>query len=114
MSTRACVIAKTNNGKYFFGIYVHLDGYPEGLGNVLKTYYNDKKKVVELISHGDASYLGKDLYASRFYHRDQNYPLYIGAFDDLEEALEYYKNSWCEYAYVYDDETDDWLVYTLK
>jgi len=113
MSTRACVIAK-NNRRGYYGIYVHLDGYPEGVGKILKEYYCDKNNVMKLISHGDASYLGKNLNECRFYHRDQNSPLYMGVFDSLEEAFEYYKNSWCEYAYVYDDETDDWIVYTLE
>ena len=36
-------------------VYHHWDGYPEWLGRILKTQYNTKEKVAELIDGGDMS-----------------------------------------------------------
>ena len=35
--------------------YHHWDGYPTWLGRILKTHYNTKEKVAELIDGGDMS-----------------------------------------------------------
>lgn len=36
-------------------VYHHWDGYPEWLGRILRTHYNTKEKVAELIDGGDMS-----------------------------------------------------------
>ena len=36
-------------------VYHHWDGYPTWLGRILKTHYNTKEKVAELIDGGDMS-----------------------------------------------------------
>ena len=36
-------------------VYHHWDGYPEWLGRILKTHYNTKEKVTDLIDGGDMS-----------------------------------------------------------
>ena len=36
-------------------VYHHWDGYPEWLGRILKTHYNTKEQVSELIDGGDMS-----------------------------------------------------------
>jgi hypothetical protein len=36
-------------------VYHHWDGYPEWLGRILKTHYNTRDKVAELIDGGDMS-----------------------------------------------------------
>jgi hypothetical protein len=36
-------------------VYHHWDGYPEWLGRILKTHYNTRVKVAELIDGGDMS-----------------------------------------------------------
>ena len=36
-------------------VYHHWDGYPSWLGRILKTHYNTKEKVSELIDGGDMS-----------------------------------------------------------
>ena len=38
-------------------VYHHWDGYPEWLGRILKTHYNTKEQVSELIDGGDISAL---------------------------------------------------------
>ena len=36
-------------------MYHHWDGYPEWLGRILRTHYNTREKVAELIDGGDMS-----------------------------------------------------------
>ena len=57
MSTPAAIIEKTESG--YRGIYCNFDGYPEGVGKILKKYYLDPVKVSALIDLGDISSLGK-------------------------------------------------------
>jgi|SRR5699024_1669336 len=49
MGTRTAVFQEQANGE-FIGIYVHYDGYIEGVGKTLFEYYKDRNKVAELLS----------------------------------------------------------------
>lgn len=51
----------------YIGIYCHHDGYPEGVGEVLKTNYNTYEKALELVLNGDTSSIGADLDHCGFY-----------------------------------------------
>lgn len=57
MSTRSRIGMKMPDGT-IKSIYCHWDGYPEGVGKVLEKYYNDPKKIEELLDLGDISSLG--------------------------------------------------------
>jgi len=57
MSTSAAIIEKTETG--YRGIYCNFDGYPAGVGKILKEHYQDPVKVSELIDLGEISSLGK-------------------------------------------------------
>lgn len=59
-STRAYIGKRLPNGNIRY-IYNHWDGYPEGLGKILQTYYTDPSKVDALLNEGDVSYLGSTL-----------------------------------------------------
>lgn len=50
MSTRTAVFQEQENG-YYLGIYVHFDGYIEGVGHILESYYKDRQKLYKLISN---------------------------------------------------------------
>lgn len=51
MSTRSLIGIKQDNlYKY---IYCHFDGYPEGIGKELKTYYNSEELANNLVDCGD-------------------------------------------------------------
>lgn len=54
MSTRS-FIGIQNENNTIDGIYCHFDGYPAGVGRVLKESYTDVCAVRELIAHGDIS-----------------------------------------------------------
>lgn len=74
MSTRSAIILKQSDGS-FAGIYCHFDGYVEGVGAELNKHYQDRAKVAELISNGDASCIGADIGSCEFYARDRGEPM---------------------------------------
>lgn len=59
MSTRAYVGYLTESGIFKY-IYVHNDGYPEGVGQTLLDHY-DLKKTMKLVKLGSASSIYKNL-----------------------------------------------------
>lgn len=48
MGTRTAIFQEQANGQ-FLGIYVHLDGYIEGVGRTLFEHYSNRNKIWELI-----------------------------------------------------------------
>jgi len=54
MATRARIGLELRDGS-ILSAYHHWDGYPEWLGRILKTHYDTKDKVSELIDGGDMS-----------------------------------------------------------
>ncbi len=74
MSTNALVVEKRKNGSYR-RIYVHWDGYLEGVGAILRNVFNTDAKVKGLIDLGDCSSIvgatdiDNEVVA---YHRDLN------------------------------------------
>lgn len=52
-------------------IYVHYDGYPSYMLDILEDNYNTQELAEALVSHGDASFIGVNLNESVFYHRDR-------------------------------------------
>lgn len=120
MSTRS-YIAKKQPDESFKAIYVHFDGYPEGVGNTLTTSFTDESKVDKLLELGALSYLGKDIdtpnnfnnrnpdyNVTMTYHRDRGDSLEINEFSTLEDMLDFFDESWGEYLYVF--ENGEWLV----
>jgi len=54
MSTRSRIGLELPDGS-ILSAYAHYDGYPEWMGRILRTHYNSKDKVAELIDGGDMS-----------------------------------------------------------
>ena len=54
MSTRSRIGLELADGS-ILSAYHHYDGYPEWLGRILKTHYNTRQQVTELIDGGDMS-----------------------------------------------------------
>jgi len=54
MATRSRIGLELADGS-ILSAYAHWDGYPEWMGRILKTHYNTKDKVAELIDGGDMS-----------------------------------------------------------
>ena len=59
MATRGRVGLELSNGN-ILSIYSHWDNYPEWAGRILRTHYNTREKVEELIDGGDVSCLWTD------------------------------------------------------
>jgi hypothetical protein len=111
MATRSFILNKNSDSNYS-GVYCHFDGYPEGVGATLKSYYNTPEKVANLIEHGSISYLKKTIKESRFYHSWRKDPLVIQRGIDLAKAKSIASHMGCEYMYVFED--GDWRNVILE
>lgn len=71
MSTRSRIGLQLPNGK-IKSIYCHWDGYPEGVGEILRKHYNTREKIEALLELGDISVLGtfydKELAKEKWQH----------------------------------------------
>ena len=89
-------------------VYHHWDGYPEWLGRILKTHYNTKEKVAELIDGGDMSTCWNENNQPEYYsQRGENCPPRLDA--DLCEYL--LPDNSEEYAYVF--RNGEWVCYDM-
>lgn len=86
-------ISVINEDKHYKTIYVHFDGYIDGLGNTLYNFYKDEEKVNELINLGDASSIDETIESSEFYQRDRGEvgcgPVYYFSLHGFEKKFEY-------------------------
>ena len=89
-------------------VYHHWDGYPSWLGRILKTHYNTKAKVSELIDGGDmSSCWGDDNQPEYYSARGENCP---PSLMKLNEYLD--KNNNEEYAYIFT--SAGWVCYDMN
>ena len=100
MSTRSLIAVKKED-KSYDAIYCHFDGYPEGVGAMLLENYNTKELVEKLISNGDMSSIGETTEKCVFYHRDREEELNIRSYKTKRDLNKAYKDSWCEYLYIF-------------
>ena len=84
-------------------VYCHYDGYPEWTGDKLLEHYNDPGKVAALLELGDFSQLKETLEETRedSYHHTREEPVVVGHAKNLKDYTEHFKDSWCEYAYLF-------------
>jgi hypothetical protein len=117
MATRSRIGIELRDGS-ILSAYSHWDGYPEWMGRILRTHYNTKEKVAELIDGGDMSspwtdtpfdYDGKaSKYGPNYYSlRGENCPPRLDA--DLCEYL--LPDNSEEYAYVF--RNGEWVCYNM-
>lgn len=116
MSTNCRIALKIAEDKYK-SIYCHWDGYPDGVGATLLTHYKELKKVEELISLGDISYLREEIGHkqewdnpiegwSLAFHRDRMEPwedVEPMIHNDFGSLLIHTNGSSASYLYVYED-----------
>jgi len=117
MSTRSRIGIELSDGS-ILNCYHHWDGYPEWLGRILKTHYNTREKVAELIDGGDMSSCWTDSrwddsadgsYGPQYYsQRGDNCPPRLDA--DLCEYL-LPENSE-EYSYLF--RNGEWVCYSMN
>ena len=123
MATRSYISKLLPDGSVR-GIYCHFDGYPDGVGAILKEHYTDSDKVDELLELGSISSLGPEIGEAHdygnptkgfvvAYHRDRGEDLepntvYSTVRDMLREAP---GELGAEFAYVF--EAGAWQVHKL-
>ena len=107
MATRSRIGIELKNGSVL-SVYHHWDGYPEWLGRILKTHYNTRQQVAELIDGGDMSSCWNDNKEPEYYSaRGENCPPRLDA--DLCEYL--LPDNSEEYAYLF--RNGEWVCYNM-
>jgi len=115
MATRSRIGIELQDGS-ILSSYHHWDGYPSWLGRILKTHYNTKAKVSELIDGGDMSScwtekswgkLRPDLsYGPEYYsQRGENCP------PRLDKDMEEFFSMGEEYSYIF--RNGNWFAYDM-
>jgi hypothetical protein len=98
-------------------VYHHWDSYPSWLGRILKTHYNTREKVAELIDGGDMSSCWTDeRWDSETKVQEYGPQYYSQRGDDCPPRHDANKYDYIvdgeEYAYLFVD--DEWVCYTLN
>ena len=107
MSTRSRIGIELKNDSVL-SVYHHWDGYPEWLGRILRTHYNTRQQVAELIDGGDMSSCWNDDKEPEYYSaRGENCPPRLDA--DLCEYL--LPDNSEEYAYLF--RNGEWVCYDM-
>ena len=109
MSTRSNIAIQKPDGK-ILSIYVHSDGYPDGVGQCLIDSYKTYISAEKLFRYGDASYLGSTLKECSFYHRDWQRELdKAHVHKNFESFKKFYSGDiFIEFVYLFKD--GQWLV----
>lgn len=115
-------------------VYCHWDGYPSNNGRILLEYYNDRKKVEDLVNLGDISSLNNSIEKpdghsfstpvegyTVFYHRDRGEdwestkPLIMETKTKLGKKLSKEAGLFSEeYAYLFDCKTNKWKYWSCR
>ena len=107
MATRGRIGIELSDGS-ILSSYHHWDSYESWLGRILKTHYNTKDKVTELIDGGDMSSCWNDNKEPEYYSaRGENCPPRLDA--DLCEYL--LPDNSEEYAYLF--RNGEWICYNM-
>jgi len=112
MATRS-TIAVMQEGGSVRSIYCHFDGYPDGVGVVLKDHYNDTTTIENLLDLGDLSVLDVEIGEKQdFDNRTEGQCLFYGrdrgetginalTHADENEWIGFRKGNGCEYGYLW-------------
>ena len=124
MGTRSAIGYKTPEGK-IRAKYSHYDGYPAFTGAMLEKHYQAARKIAQMVELGDQSYMDKEIFpmpgsghsfatpeegVTVFYGRDRGESNTEAVeFDTVQEFVEYYTDSGCEYFYLHT--SAGWIVH---
>jgi hypothetical protein len=111
VSTRSQIGIKYNDNCYKT-IYCHFDGYPSGVGLTLIERYNNLEAAEALIELGDISGLAnspKSTAENSYFVRDGS-PINIAIFSNIEDYFIRVRNTWAEYAYLFDVAAGAWFL----
>lgn len=127
MSTRSIIGIIRKDGSVEC-VNCYRDGYPHGVGKVLLKHYADQEKVEQLLELGDLyalkentepknntdhTIINPDKYTTIAYVRDGGEKnTQSKVFDSIQEFQNEFNNSWCEYAYLFDESKQKWYCNT--
>ncbi len=115
MSTRSRIAVQREDGS-FSSVYVHCNGYPDGVGAVLIAHYTDHAKIARLLALGDLSALQAEIGEQHpFGARDGAYAAWCTAYGrdrgevgtqaldsgNFDELVALAAECWGEYLYVF-------------
>ena len=102
MATRSRIGYETAIGK-FRTIYCHWDGYPEGVGKILKEHYTNPADIERLIDLGDISSLRETLEETEkeAYEKESVRESSIREYEDLDDVLRNLGRCGEEYTYLF-------------
>jgi len=105
MATRSRIGIELSDGS-ILSAYHHYDGYPEWLGRILKTHYNTKEQVAELIDGGDMSTCwGEDKQPEYYSARGENCP------PRIDKNMKVFLAFGEEYSYIF--RNGEWVCYNM-
>ena len=99
MTTRSTVAVQTQEG--ILSIYVHYDGYPERMLPILNNFFNTHFDTMNLIKQGSGSFLAENGIENTY---KEEYQIH----KNIEAWKNFRKEQWCEYGYLFDNETKSW------
>lgn len=105
MSTRSHIAMLNYNGSVT-AIYCHNDGYLDGVGNTLWSYYDNYGDISALLELGAISSLGDDIIETIAYCRDRGESLKIKHYKNLDEFVQNAKL--VDYIYYWDRVEELW------
>jgi hypothetical protein len=122
MGTRSAIGYKTPQGT-IRAKYSHYDGYPAYTGAMLQEHYQQARKIAQLVELGDQSFLAPEIFpvgAHSFESPEEGCTIFYGRdrgesnveaqeFDTVQEFVEYYAGSGCEYFYLHT--AAGWIVH---
>lgn len=121
MSTRSVIGIIRKDGSVEC-INCYRDGYLHGVGKVLLNHYTDQDKIEQLLELGDLyalkentdhAIINPDKYTTIAYVRDGGEKnTQSRVFDSIQEFQYEFNNSWCEYAYLFDESKQKWYCNT--
>jgi hypothetical protein len=115
MSTRS-YIGTLKEDKQVFFVYCHFDGYPTGVGRILREYYDRPEDVVNLLSFGNISTLATLIDDTVFYGRDRqetNQEQKQTTYDEYLPSTGS-RDSGIEYRYLFDEYSEEWSCYNMQ
>ena len=125
MATRSRIGIQLSDNSVL-SVYHHWDGYPQWLGRILKTHYNTKEKVADLIDGGDMScawtkdrWTGKKVaeYVTENVEVEEYGPQYYSQRGEdcpprLDETREEFLSNGEEYSYIFT--SAGWVCYDMN
>jgi len=113
MSTRSHIGILKEDKQVFF-VYCHFDGYPSGVGTVLKENYDRPEDVTNLLSFGDISVLAPTIEQSIFYGRDRKETGTEQQQISYDDYLPKSGNLGVDYVYLFDEYIEEWSCYNMQ